>query len=53
MRIENRVALRLPAKLHAQLQLIAARDANGLSATIRRLLARALAADLDGARHDG
>ena len=39
----TRVAIRIPAELAKQIRAIADRDANGISATARRLLAAALA----------
>lgn len=40
---ETRVNVRIPARLAGQLRTVAERESNGISATIRRLLAQALA----------
>jgi hypothetical protein len=40
---EQRVNVRIPSALVGQLRIIATRDANGISATVRRLLAQAVA----------
>ena len=44
------LTLRVPARLEQQLGAVAVRDANSLSATVRRLIAIGLRADSDAER---